>query len=194
MGERVPRAACRARAWRAGLPVLAALLLAGGSVGCGASQPSGAVSERSPATVAGPPDFELQALDGGTFRLREHLGREVLVLDFWATWCDPCLASMRHLEALHVKHAQEGLTVVGIAIDGPDSVAQVRAEVSKRGVTFPILLDQETRVVALYNPRASAPFSVLIGRDGSIVTTREGFSGGGASAMTAEVEAALAER
>jgi peroxiredoxin len=82
--------------------------------------------------------------------------------------------------------------VLGIDIDGPDSIAQVKTAVSKLGVSFPILLDQETRVVALYNPKTSAPYSVLIGRDGRILKKQEGYTTGDAAAVDRDVVAALA--
>ncbi len=139
-----------------------------------------------------PPDFELDATDGSSFRLSDHLGKQVVLLDFWATYCDPCLAAMPHLNDLYQAKKSRGLVVVGISIDGPESVAQVRATVARLGVQFPILLDDESSVVAQYNPKVSAPFSVLIGRDGSIVTKREGYTTGKAAALDADIEQALA--
>jgi hypothetical protein len=67
----------------------------------------------------------------------------------------------------------------------------VQAAVSRLGVTFPILLDQESRAVTLYNPRASAPFSVLIGRDGRVLQKREGYSVGSHEDLEKDIEAAL---
>lgn len=138
------------------------------------------------------PDFELSTIDGKSERLSQHLGKEVVLLDFWATFCEPCLAGMPHLDALYREHQPEGFIVLGIAIDGPDSIAQVKTAVSKLGVSFPILLDQETRVVALYNPKTSAPYSVLIGRDGRILKKQEGYTTGDASRVDRDVVAALA--
>lgn len=139
-----------------------------------------------------PPDFELSTIDGKSERLSEHLGKEVVLLDFWATFCEPCLAGMPHLDALYREHHARGFTVLGISIDGPDSVAQVKTTVSKLGISFPILLDQETRVVALYNPKTSAPFSVLIGRDGRILKKQEGYTTGNAGVLDRDVTDALA--
>ena len=92
-------------------------------------------------------------MDGKSERLSQHLGKEVVLLDFWATFCEPCLAGMPHLDALYREHQKQGFVVLGIDFDGPDSIAKVKTAVSKLGVSFPILLDQETRVVALYNPK-----------------------------------------
>ncbi len=158
------------------------------SSGAGGAQASGA---NAPAAVA-PPDFELSTVDGRSERLSDHLGKEVVLLDFWATFCEPCLAGMPHLDALYRQHRAEGFIVLGIAIDGPDSVAQVKTAASKLGVSFPILLDQETRVVALYNPKTSAPYSVLIGRDGRILKKQEGYTTGNAATVEHDIEAALA--
>jgi peroxiredoxin len=141
-----------------------------------------------------PPDFELPTLKGDTVRLSDHLGKEVILVDFWATFCDPCMAAMPHLDALYKKHKDEGFLVLGISIDGPDSVAQVKSTVAKLGVSFPILLDQETRVVGLYNPKTSAPYSVLIGRDGGIIAKKEGYTTGDSSSVDKDVEAALAKK
>ena len=153
---------------------------------------AGAPGSAAKAQVA-PPDFELSTVDGRSERLSEHLGKEVVLLDFWATFCEPCLAGMPHLDALYREHQKQGFVVLGIDIDGPDSIAQVKTAVAKLGVSFPILLDQETRVVALYNPKTSAPYSVLIGRDGRILKKQEGYTTGDAGALDRDVLAALAQ-
>ena len=161
--------------------------------GASAGAPSAsAVSGANARAQVAPPDFELSTVDGKSERLSDHLGKEVVLLDFWATFCEPCLAGMPHLDALYRQHRAEGFVVFGIAIDGPDSVAQVKTAVSKLGVSFPILLDQETRVVALYNPKTSAPYSVLIGRDGRILKKQEGYTTGNADAVEKDIVAALA--
>ena len=164
---------------------------------CGGGTASGGAREgravRASVSGSTPPDFELETLSGGTERLGDHLGKDVVLVDFWATFCEPCLAAMPHLDALYRKYQGRGFVVLGVSIDGPDSVAQVRTEAGKLGVTFPILLDQETRVVALYNPKTSAPFSVLIGKNGRNRVKREGYSTGNAGALEADIVAALGE-
>ncbi len=160
---------------------------------CGGASATGGATESPASTAGAPPDFQLETLTGETVRLSDHLGKEVVLVDFWATFCEPCLASMPHLDALYKKYKDKGFVVFGVSIDGPDSIAQVRNEVQKLGVTFPILLDQETRVVALYNPKTSAPYSVLIGKDGHVRQKREGYTTGSAAALEADIEAALKE-
>ena len=171
-------------------PVTFALLLA--LVGCGAGPavPPGGSSE-APRGAARPPDFELPRLGGGTERLSDHFGKDVVLIDFWATFCKPCLRAMPELDALYRSRKARGFVVLGVSIDGPGSSADVQAEVSRLGVTFPVLLDQDSRAVALYNPRASAPFSVLIGRDGRVLQQREGYTTGAEGSLERDVDAAL---
>jgi peroxiredoxin len=138
-----------------------------------------------------PPDFELPKLGGGSERLSSHFGKDVVLIDFWATFCKPCLRAMPDLDALYRARKARGFVVLGVSIDGPGSAAEVQAEVARLGVSFPILLDEESRAVSLYNPRASAPFSVLIGRDGRLLAKREGYTTGSHDALERDVDAAL---
>jgi len=165
---------------------LAGLLLA---LGCGAGAPASTAPGSSAA--ARPPDFELPRLDGGNERLSDHFGKDVVLVDFWATFCKPCLRAMPELDALYRARKERGFVVLGVSIDGPGSTADVQAAVARLGVSFPILLDQESRAVALYNPRASAPFSVLIGRDGRVLTQREGYTSGAHASIEHDIDTAL---
>ncbi len=159
------------------------------ALGCG-SQP-GTPATQGAGSAARPPDFELPRLDGGTERLSEHFGKDVVLIDFWATFCKPCLKAMPDLDALYRARRERGFVVLGVSIDGPGSTADVQAAVARLGVSFPVLLDQESRAIALYNPRASAPFSVLIGRDGRVLAQREGYSTGDHASLERDIDAAL---
>ena len=158
---------------------------------CGPVAPASASAASSQGAAARPPDFELPRLDGGTERLSDHFGKDVVLVDFWATFCKPCLRAMPDLDALYRARKQRGFVVLGVSIDGPGSTADVQAAVARLGVSFPILLDQDSRAVALYNPRASAPFSVLIGRDGRVLTKREGYTTGAHASIEHDIDSAL---
>ena len=157
--------------------------------GCSPAAPT--TPNATAGAAARPPDFELPRLDGGTERLSAHFGKDVVLVDFWATFCKPCLRAMPELDALYRARQARGFVVLGVSIDGPGSTADVQAAVARLGVSFPILLDQESRAVALYNPRASAPFSVLIGRDGAVLAQREGYTTGSHDALERDIDAAL---
>ena len=164
------------------------------SLGCAAATPSASQANTSTpvaSVAARPPDFELPRLDGGSERLSDHFGKDVVLIDFWATFCKPCLRAMPELDVLYRARRERGFVVLGVAIDGPGSTADVQAAVARLGVSFPILLDQESRAIALYNPRASAPFSVLIGRDGRVLAQREGYTTGAHASIEADIDSAL---
>jgi peroxiredoxin len=167
---------------------LARLLVTVLLAGCAPAPPS---STTPASSSAFPPDFELPKLGGGSARLSSHFGKDVVLVDFWATFCKPCLRAMPELDALYRARQARGFVVLGVSIDGPGSAAEVQAEVARLGVSFPILLDEESRAVSLYNPRATAPFSVLIGRDGRVLAKREGYTTGSHDALERDVDAAL---
>lgn len=166
-----------------------ALLLAAALAGGACATTSGAGGGRASTEAA---DFTLRTTTGETFTLSEHLGQKVIVLDFWATWCTPCMSAMPHLEQLSKQRKGEGLLVVGVAMDGPETVAQVAPMAASHGLTFPIVLDEESRAVSVYNPHRSAPYTVVIGRDGRIAHSREGYNPGDEKALEETVLKLLA--
>ena len=136
-------------------------------------------------------DFTLETIDGKTVHLSDYVGKKVVLLDFWATWCEPCLAAMPHLQNMYEAHGSDGFVVLSISMDGPETIAEVRSYVQRQGLSFPVLLDEESRAVSLYNPRRSAPYSVLIARDGTILHKRDGYQPGDEIEIEKEVVAAL---
>ncbi len=163
---------------------------------CGGA-PSGtpAATEGRSATAAGngmlAPDFELSTLAGGHERLSDHRGKDVVLIDFWATFCEPCLLALPELDALYQRERSRGFVVFAISMDEASSNGRVRNQVSKLGLSYPILLDPDTRVVSLYNPRATAPYSVLVGRDGRILRRQEGYTTGERENLEHAVDEAL---
>lgn len=138
------------------------------------------------------PDFTLPALDGSTVHLSDYKGKVVLI-DFWSTTCDPCLAEMPHLVDLYKAKKDQGFVVLAVSLDGPESRAQVSSIVHDKEMIFPVLLDEETTVVAQYNPKKEMPFSVIVGKDGSIAWKRAGYQPGSEQQITTAVESALAK-
>jgi peroxiredoxin len=124
------------------------------------------------------PDFTLDDLDGDEFRLSEHVGEAVMLLYFWASCCEPCRVEMPHLERLQQTYREQGFRVIAISMDPPETRARVRSFVSRDDYSFTVLLDEETAVMQVYNPRRASPFSALVDREGNVVWSREGYSPG----------------
>ncbi len=126
------------------------------------------------AAVATAPDFTLHAADGRNVRLDELRGQVVLV-NFWATWCGPCRAEMPRLDGLYRKYGKSGFVLLGVNID--DNPATALATAQKLGVSFPILLDTDKKVSKLYN-LTDMPSTVVIDRDGKMRFLHRGYRDG----------------
>jgi peroxiredoxin len=121
------------------------------------------------------PHLALRDINGRTHYLSDTIGRKVTVMTFWATWCMPCRQELAVLQEMFVKHAGEGLEVLAIAVDGPETAGRVRPFVKQSGWTFTVLLDSETRATALYNPRKQMPMLHIFNREGRIVYSHTTF-------------------
>ena len=135
------------------------------------------------------PDFTLKDLTGRNISLSDYKGKVVL-LEFWATWCPPCKASVPALVALHKKYEQQGFIVVGVSIDSDsDASEKVRQFSASHNINYPVLLANET-TPKLYNV-ISIPTSFLIGKDGNIADIYRGYSEAFDSKISARVEKLL---
>lgn len=118
------------------------------------------------------PAFSFRDLDGKTFKLQDYRGKPVMV-DFWATWCAPCRASLPNLSALQERYRKEGLVVVGLSLDDLDA-AQVRRFVDRMNLRFRVGLADE-KVLDLYGPIRSIPTTFFIDRKGRVVRRVVGY-------------------
>jgi len=118
------------------------------------------------------PRIELPGLDGRTRRLTDWTGRP-LVVNFWATWCDPCRREIPLLRTLRHERAPEGLEVIGIAVDSADAA---RTYAAKEGIDYPVLVGEEGALAAVgaFGMEAVLPFSVFADRQGRILTLKIG--------------------
>lgn len=150
---------------------------------------SGATAPREAAQAT---DFSLRSTEGRTVRLSDYLGKDVVLLSFWATWCQPCLGEMPELEKLHQRYKDQGLTIIGVSMDGPESIANVESTVRRYNISYPVLLDEETRVASIYDPTKDAPFTVIIGRSGRVVDSHLGYSPGDELKLEQQLKTLLA--
>jgi thiol-disulfide isomerase/thioredoxin len=179
----------RRSAFAAGLAVLAVAAVGLASNGAWSARHLSALKPLSHGQPA--PDFRLPRADGtsGTLALSELRGH-VVVLDFWATWCPPCLAMMPTIHELDHEWRNRGVSFVGVNSDGGVDPAVLQEFVASHGITYPVVLD-EGDVGGLYKVRA-LPHMVIVGKDGAIRRTFLGFTSKGSIASALEEAVAAA--
>jgi peroxiredoxin len=120
------------------------------------------------------PDFEVDVLDGETFKLEDVIGKKVVMLDFWATWCGPCVAALPQISAAAEELKEKD--VIFYAVNLRESAEDVKAFLEEQKLDVPVLLDAEGEVGDLYKA-AAIPQTVLIGKDGRVQVVHVGFGG-----------------
>jgi len=124
-------------------------------------------------------DFSLKNLDGKDIRLSDFKGKVVL-LDFWATWCPPCVSAVPQLASLHERYKEKGFEIIGISMD--HSVGDAKSFVSEHNVPYTVLMSND-KVEKQYGV-TTIPVTFLIDKSGVVVKKHLGF----APAIAEEVE------
>ena len=120
------------------------------------------------------PPFTLERIDGGSYDLSDDLGKNVILLEFWGTCCKSNIGKLSYIETLQISFGVKGLKVFAINVDDASARSRVKPAIRKYGYTFPILLDPTQDVLRKFSPSKIKPCSVIIGKDGQIVTVLEG--------------------
>ncbi len=116
------------------------------------------------------PNFSLTGIDGQTHRLGQLSGNPVLI-NFWATWCEPCRLEMPAIQTRYQRYADQGLEVLAVDFDEPKD--DVVAFGESLGLTFPLLLDPAGKVQTLYQVRGY-PTSFFVDRRGRVQVVQIG--------------------
>jgi len=135
------------------------------------------------------PDFTLKSLQGTNLRLDEYRGQVVLI-NFWASWCGPCRQEMPLLDRLHKRYSDAGFAVLGVNVEGTMGPAKETAD--RTGVTFPVLVDENQKVSELYDLE-SMPSSIVVDRDGVVRYVHRGYKPGDEAKYMEVVKALIGE-
>lgn len=171
MAEQTRRQSWLTRSPRRGRWLLIGALL-WGAVACSLLSPPTATPEAGGGTPIAPrrsttrpaPDFTLTTLDGDSLTLSDYQGQVVLV-NFWASWCPPCNAEVDDLNAYYAAHKDEGFVIIGVNVE--DTPADAQAFVERHGVTFPVVQDPDNTVADQYNV-IGLPSSYFVNQEGKI--------------------------
>ncbi len=125
-------------------------------------------------TGASAPQFTLAARSGSSISLAQYKG-QVVMLNFWASWCGPCRQEMPLLESIYKKYNRLGFTLIGVNVE-PDSNA-ANDWLKQTPVSFPILYDKDSKVSKMYDV-AGMPSTVIIDRAGKVRVLHRGYKPG----------------
>ncbi len=123
---------------------------------------------------AAAPEFTLKSLKGPNLSLKEYRG-QVVMINFWATWCGPCRQEMPALNTLYEKYRRAGFVLFGINVDAESVNAVQMAD--KLRVAYPILFDTDKKASVLYQINAM-PMTIIIDRDGKVRYVKKGYHAG----------------
>jgi len=149
------------------------------------SAPAMTADSRGPA-----PDFELPARDGQSVRLSDLRGQVVLI-NFWATWCGPCRKEMPLLEQLHQRYEPLGFTLLGVNVE--ENPGDAEAFLEDVPVSFPVLFDPQNEVSRMYDVSAM-PSTVIVDREGNVRYLHHGYQEGYENAYQDQIRALVRER
>ena len=139
---------------------------------------------------AGPaPAFRLDSMAGKPVSLDQYKG-QVVMINFWASWCGPCRTEMPILEKLHAKYKPMGFTMIGVNVEPDSSLAA--NWLKSTPVTFPILFDTKSEVSKLYSV-ASMPSTVIIDRKGNLRWLHRGYKAGDENEYLNQIRALVRE-
>jgi len=143
------------------------------------------------ATSSGPaPAFQLSGRGGKAIDLSQFKG-QVVMINFWATWCGPCRQEMPLLEDIYKKYKPMGFTLVGVNVE-PDAKGAEAWLAKQKPVSFPIAFDTDSKVSKMYNV-AGMPSTVFVDRKGNIRIMHKGYKPGDENLYLTQIRSMLKE-
>jgi cytochrome c biogenesis protein CcmG, thiol:disulfide interchange protein DsbE len=115
-------------------------------------------------------------IDGDTIKLKDLQGK-VVILDFWATYCPPCLEEIPHLKSLQAKYGKENLQVIGLHVGGEEDRPKVPAFVEKLKIDYILATPEDQLTRFIFGKQDAIPQTAIFDRKGKLVTKIIGFDG-----------------
>ncbi len=137
-------------------------------------------------------DFKLRDLNNKRISFSEVKGEKLTIIDFWATWCKPCLRAIPKLIDIQEKYQTNGVQVIGINVDSPRNVAKVKPLSKSLGINYPVLLDTNNEVMTDLHISV-VPTLLIVNSDNKVVYSHQGFRPGDENEIIKKIEELLNE-
>jgi len=143
-----------------------------------------------PGTNAQEPYFRLKDLSNQWKEYGDLKGNKLTVVDFWATWCQPCVQSIPLLNEMALRYADRGVGFIGVSIDGPRNQSKVAPFIQSMGVSYPVLRDINSELMSELNVTA-VPTLLIYDSSGKLVHIHEGYRPGDEVSIAEAIESFL---
>ena len=143
-----------------------------------------------PGMIAQEPYFRLKNLSNQWQEYDDLKGSNLTVIDFWATWCLPCVKSIPHLDAMALDFAGQGVNFIGVSIDGPRNQSKIAPFTRSLGVRYPILRDMNSELMLELGVTA-VPTLLIYNTEGTLLYIHEGFRPGDEQSIRENIESFL---
>jgi len=138
-------------------------------------------------------NFVLNDLQNKSRSFIELKGEKLTLIDFWATWCKPCLKAIPELNKLYRNYSNQGVNLIGINCDGPRSIAKVAPMTKTLQIEYPVLLDMNTQLMNELNLSAY-PTLLIVDAAGKVVWIHEGYVPGDEAVIEKKIERQLEKK
>jgi thiol-disulfide isomerase/thioredoxin len=141
-------------------------------------------------TMAQFPDVEIKDIDQNWISLDDLQGEKFTVIDFWATWCKPCVTAIPKINSIYDEYSPKGIAFIGVNVDGPRNLSKVKPFATSMKMVYPLVLDPDQNLVNRFNVNVFPTLIVLNGK-GKEVFIHEGFNAGDEQLIKDELDKLL---
>jgi thiol-disulfide isomerase/thioredoxin len=135
-------------------------------------------------------DIEVKDIDQNRISLNDLKGEKFTVLDFWATWCKPCVTAIPKINSIHEEFAAQGVGFIGVNADGPRNLSKVKPFATSMNIKYTVVLDPDQDLVNRFNITVF-PSLIVINEKGKEVFAHEGFNAGDEKLIKEELKKLL---